>query len=78
LQCLHKQRSDQKPKWPKHESTGALTESASVSILLHTQAAQPNSSTCIYPRAPAKDLHSRLSAVQLWAAQLRDLGLLRT
>jgi len=39
LQCLHKQRPGQKPKWPKHESIGALTESASVRILLHTPAA---------------------------------------
>jgi len=54
LQCLHKQRRGQKPKWPKHESIGALTESASVSILLHTPAAQPNSSTYLY-RAPAKE-----------------------
>jgi len=55
LQCLYKQRLGQKPKWPKHESFGALTESASVTILLHTPAAQPNSSTYIYPRAPAKE-----------------------
>jgi len=39
----------------KEKSIGALTESASVSILLHTPAAQPNSSTYIYPRAPAKE-----------------------
>jgi len=41
--------------WPKHESIGALKESASVSILLHTPAAQRNSSTYIDPRAPAKE-----------------------
>jgi len=38
VSCLHKQRPSQKPKWPKHESIDALTESASVSILLHTPA----------------------------------------
>jgi len=34
-----KRTNCQKPKWPKHESFGALTESAIVSILLHAQAA---------------------------------------
>jgi len=39
LQCSHKQRPGQKPKWPKHESIGALTEGASVSqTQVHTYA----------------------------------------
>jgi len=39
LQCIHKHGPGQQLKWPKHYPIGALTESASVSTVLHAQTA---------------------------------------